>query len=517
MMKSIRLKNIRSLRDTGDISLKPITLLLGQNSSGKSTVLRTLPLLMQSIQTRSNAPILWYGDLVDFGSAKEVLSSFASEEAIGFEINLGSMDLSGRPRMRSRLIIEVSFSIFLDENEGKTNVRGYSLRLGDDVLVLELDHKGNAIKVTLNDRDYTPTNDTDNIYIATANLVPQVLENNNKGARYNSLYINRQRILHGYERQILKFFNKRLSKQIKKSTIINMIFRTTYSSPEQFREMIIGMLSKSQSGRALASLLLSDDGKEAYEELRSLYILKQLPEILNAIDREVRRYIGNVSYVGPSRATGERYYRMQELAIDKIDPQGQNLAMFLNSLSTTKQNQFSSWLKEAIGYELKIDRSVGHIQIRLKEQSSDKYFNIADMGYGFSQVLPILAQVWSRKYVSRGSFFDRSSFVVMEQPELHLHPAYQAGLADIFAKSIKLSDNEESNDQDLRFVIETHSEALINRIGELIYKGELNSDHVVIYIFEKDYSDGSSKVRHVTFDENGILENWPLGFFSATK
>jgi predicted ATPase len=62
------LKNFRRLRAVEPIDIKPITILLGKNSSGKSSFLRALPLLKQSILTRSNAPVLWYGDFVDFGS-----------------------------------------------------------------------------------------------------------------------------------------------------------------------------------------------------------------------------------------------------------------------------------------------------------------------------------------------------------------------------------------------------------------------------------------------------------------
>ena len=74
ILKSIQLKNVRSLADTGKIPICPLTVLVGGNSSGKSTFLRTFPLIRQSISKRIDGPILWAGDIddyVDFGSFKE--------------------------------------------------------------------------------------------------------------------------------------------------------------------------------------------------------------------------------------------------------------------------------------------------------------------------------------------------------------------------------------------------------------------------------------------------------------
>ena len=67
-MIKLRIRNLRSLEDTGPIELRPLTLLVGKNSSGKSTLLRVLPLLRQSIEVDTAGPLLWFGRYVDFGS-----------------------------------------------------------------------------------------------------------------------------------------------------------------------------------------------------------------------------------------------------------------------------------------------------------------------------------------------------------------------------------------------------------------------------------------------------------------
>lgn len=91
-MKSIEIKNMRCLKDTGIIELPPITILVGENSSGKSTFLRSFPLLKQSFRKRKNGPILWagdYDDYVDFGSFPETITRDGSQDiSFRFEFNL---------------------------------------------------------------------------------------------------------------------------------------------------------------------------------------------------------------------------------------------------------------------------------------------------------------------------------------------------------------------------------------------------------------------------------------------
>ncbi|HFG2220775.1 TPA: AAA family ATPase, partial [Vibrio cholerae] len=65
-MDSIRIRNLRSFTDSvcneKYVEIKPITVFVGKNSCGKSTLLRTFPLLRQSIESNTTGPILWYGD-----------------------------------------------------------------------------------------------------------------------------------------------------------------------------------------------------------------------------------------------------------------------------------------------------------------------------------------------------------------------------------------------------------------------------------------------------------------------
>ena len=81
-MKSIRIQNLKSIVDSGNIELNNMTVVIGKNSSGKSTLLRVFPLLKQSMTKRLSSPILWYGDYVDFGSFQKAITNGVNNDGV---------------------------------------------------------------------------------------------------------------------------------------------------------------------------------------------------------------------------------------------------------------------------------------------------------------------------------------------------------------------------------------------------------------------------------------------------
>ena len=130
-------------------------------------------------------------------------------------------------------------------------------------------------------------------------------------------------------------------------------------------------------------------------------------------------------------------------------------------------------------------------QLQVKVRSGS-YANIMDVGYGVSQSLPILVDV---QRASRRTF-------LMQQPEVHLHPRAQAGLAALVAQSYRNKGN--------RFLIETHSDYIIDRTRIFVRKGLLKTDDVAILYFESKRN--SVVVHNITVDGDGNLQNVPDGY-----
>jgi predicted ATPase len=121
--------------------------------------------------------------------------------------------------------------------------------------------------------------------------------------------------------------------------------------------------------------------------------------------------------------------------------------------------------------------------------------NIADVGFGVSQVLPVIVALLVA---------EPEQMVYIEQPEIHLHPRAQVALSEIFA---------DAANRGVRVVVETHSELFLMGIQALVAEDKLDSNAVKLHWFSRQ-SDGSSKVTSADLDETGAFGDWPEDFGS---
>lgn len=116
--------------------------------------------------------------------------------------------------------------------------------------------------------------------------------------------------------------------------------------------------------------------------------------------------------------------------------------------------------------------------------------NLADVGYGIGQVLPIIVQSLIQTH--------ENNTMLIQQPEVHLHPRAQAALGTFFARLAG---------RDRLFAIETHSDYLVDRVRQEVAKGTIKSDDVQILFFDKPGLE--TTIHRLTIDENGNVENAP--------
>ena len=139
-------------------------------------------------------------------------------------------------------------------------------------------------------------------------------------------------------------------------------------------------------------------------------------------------------------------------------------------------------------------------EVRVKAPGQSQEVLLTDVGFGVSQVLPVITQCF---------YAARDSTLILEQPEIHLHPAVQAGLADLFIDAI---DRREDNaPRNLQLIVETHSEHLLRRLLRRIAEGAVDPTRVAMYVVQAGKA--GSVIEPLDVDEYGNIRNWPRDFF----
>jgi predicted ATPase len=540
-MDKIRIQNLRGLRDTGFIEVKPITFLLGSNSSGKSTFLRTFPLIKQSVASRTTGPILWYGDLVDFGSFDEVISKISDESMAGtqqaneicfaYKFKLPRSPKTGissstRPRFSAahfrlyqNLPIAEDLDITLEvgisaetRNRDNTFCRRIILSFADQKIEIEINSSEEVTKFEINSKNRRPVEGKLLVDPVVGGFLPHFFTLRDKGEREDDLYQApgygrmRNSILRMDIRECVKgLIHHKSGDQM----IVNLIRGFSLGSSQ---EMLKSIKSMNTGGEVWKKNVGKwDVDNEEYQKLQELIIGNSVPLLLSFCDEYVSIFARHANYIGPARATAERYYRSQNLAVGEVDYQGKNLAMFIRNLTDSEKKDFAGWTEKYFSFSVHVSSSGDHVSLKLREKGQTSDINLADTGFGFSQILPILTQLWWLLKKSRRSSMNSSPITfAIEQPELHLHPKLQALLADAFIAAV---NEAKGKGIDLRLIIETHSPTLINRLGHRIAKGKISKDEVSVVLFNRSSSLDPVHIDIASYDDDGFLDNWPIGFF----
>lgn len=497
-MKEIRVRNLKSINDSGVVEIKPITILVGENSAGKSSLIRLFPLFKQSSELKTLGTVLWSGKFVDYGSFNESINKSAlianPKEEIIFNFSYQVFPNYWRDEYSA---YNVDLEIQLHGNEyEKGNYSNFIYRVHDSIFSLKIDSENKLLNFSLNDEDVTK-------FILDCFIVRK---------RYGIIpeldIINRTRVFTVYEtivNELKDYLHHKTSPEKLQKIAKSLKFGT-------LAEVKKALSNKNIVGKIGAERLsVLDENSELFRIIRDHLLLIELDDLTEEISDAFSSIFNNSVYVTPLRAAADRYYRIQNTSIREIDPDGSNLAMYLFAMKKEELSSLNEWLFSEIDLKVRIHSENGHASIVILNEINGVETNIADNGFGLSQVLPVLIQVWvnSRSSTKRNRYHKIYKTVVIEQPELHLHPKMQSKLGSTFAKAINLA---KKHGLDLRIFIETHSREIINSIGNSIDKSVISHDDVAVYLTAKN---DSTNIKRSYFDEGGFLQKWPYGFFDG--
>ena len=238
------------------------------------------------------------------------------------------------------------------------------------------------------------------------------------------------------------------------------------------------------------------------QEVRSIaaYLSRFFPQRTLSDRRAWRPTLYDLMPVAPLRSEPKRTY---DPVRETASTDGKHIPMLMMRLDRTDKRGWNQLHDDLVGFgnesglfsDIKV-RSHGKqmsdpFQLQVKVRSGS-YANLVDVGYGVSQSLPIVVDVRN----------ERRSVFLLQQPEVHLHPRAQAGLAELFVESFRKDRN--------RFLIESHSDYVIDRIRILVRKHAIRSTDVSILYFEP--VGNSVKIHNIGMDRDGNLTGTPDGY-----
>ncbi len=437
MLRRIGLSNFKCWKEL-DIELAPITLLFGANSSGKSAILQSLLMLKQTVESRDPRQHLNFGggprDHVDLGSYQDLVLEHDHDQPIGLNLAWDANVFSVFKRRTKGIHLRLS--------PGPSTTIGYDVawRLENDVVV---DHLA-----------YSACGDEKfDCFIEFDRSGPESYCVD-KSDSLNTVYVS--------------IDEESLSEELNPESIPDSP-SNCYIHPLDIR---LGEISA---------------GSRSYE-----------PQFANAFEK----MSGRIRYLGPLRQYPRRFYQWTgERKTEIAEPDGADA--FAALVSSERED---SWLKESVGAWLRKLELIQDLTIR-SSGSRGRFYEVfvkiddvesslLDVGFGISQVLPVITMLMSAP---------EGSIILLEQPELHLHPNAQAALADLLL--------EVAEKRNLQLIVESHSEHIVRRLQRRIAEASpafARPENIKMYYCQPGA--GGATIDEVDVDRFGQIVNWPEKF-----
>lgn len=439
MLRSLRIKNFKGWKDTGDIAMAPITLFFGGNSSGKSSIGQFLMMLKQTVESQDRKAVLNPGGkntAVELGSYQDMIFRHKTEYDLGFSY---TWDIPDAIKLPQGPVSALSFKASIGLSNKKNpfpEVREFSYGLG-------MFSDGHSLFQSMLAIGMEKTAKRDDQYDLTSkNCEPR---RRAKGRAWPL-------------KETIRF----------------------YGFPEEF------------------------------------FSYYQDTAFVQDVQLNHEKFFSSLHYLGPLRSKTERIYSWSGLNPETVGHAGENTIPAILAARDRKINfghhQHYKLFEIAIAQELEYMELIDEFKVKpLLEQrqqyevkvrvtGSKSWVDLPDVGFGVSQVLPVLVQCF---------YAPKNSIILIEQPEIHLHPKAQSALADVLIDVIRSRENGE--DRNIQLIIETHSEHFLRRLQLRIAEEIITDADVKAYF--ADNSSSPAKLEKLQLDEYGNINNWPDNFF----
>ena len=481
MLKSISLQNYKCFKDETTIDIAPLTVLCGVNSSGKSSILKSLLMMKQSFENESPYNEMTFnGRWVDNGYFNDIIYH------------------------------DVPITVDNEESYDKFTILN----------TFQLENTGNSYK----HQDLQSFKELKKIFFFVKEIekiklsIELVVTRSNNHVNDLSYYVENNRV--SYCKIIISLLNK--NDEVCKESFVSIkkygnderIYSLSYNNIPYYVNNIEKHKFESKSNVRCTCYFSNMHLKNIYRENMDDILISIKPTILSIFDIASWQYDG-LSFIAPLRQQPQRNYvlrgNIDSVGIDGGDTPILLAKQFGKEITTNlfyknrNNNQLDSmgqirdkykvilqeWLDALHLGEISIQGDNGLINVNISGH------NLVDVGFGISQILPILVQ---------GIYMQRNQTLMLEQPEIHLHPKMQMQLADFM---ISLANSGRNT------IIETHSDHIVNRIVRRVMEdqtGELKQK-IKIYFINRDVKN-HPKINLININEFNGIDNAPDEFFT---
>jgi predicted ATPase len=621
MLKSWSIENFKSIVNSGELQLAPVTVLAGLNSSGKSSFLQSILMIAQTLSSRVlERPLLPNGAIIQLGTFDDILNenSISGWLKVSFELvfDREETDLSLRPGMNMIKYFtarDLVASIAIDARFRGAHEKGVSNSAIESSKVVVEDV---SIRVVSNSRDIViadlpglqetlfPEIELENgvfdfsiknvsreeidrflknIDSSYLRLLPSTEDKGNYLGNFNikDVHLSEEEkntylvsLSHFLPARLLRRFKIKtkqaqdLRRNLKTFFTIRGAVPVIPSFPDiSFPEMAVsenlkasirkicldGQVLDEFNGKNMNDLrywlekvkikrrgitrenlilkvikAISQDLQEdsigpdvnSHEEAEGLESSINSTYVINlehASDQVVRFFSSKIRYLGPLRADPQAVQRFAPSSeLDEVGAKGEYAAAVYDANQNariewynpaskqieqgTLKSALDNWAEYLkIAHQIKIEEAgQSGVSWQVVHKEGFKPRPLASVGVGVSQILPILVM---------DLLAPKNTLLLIEQPELHLHPRVQARLGDFFVGLAKCNK---------QCLIETHSENLVSQLRyHIVQAGGQEKSDCMIYFVDQDET-GASRFDPVEISPNGNILNWPDGFFDET-
>ncbi len=513
IIKALTIENFKGIREPVRVEFKPITLLFGPNSAGKSTIVQALH-YAREVLDRNNVDVDHVSsadDSFDLGGFRNIVHKHDLNLPIKLKFEFSLSPLADYTEFLTGTVdnawieYEIKWSNFLEAPLVTSTTVGLDGEYFGNIVCAEDGKRANISDINFQ-------------HHLMAHIPPELLDNVNNKTPVLFLFI-----VGSVKSGFLDAYNS--------GKILELYVNQTTALP-RFVSLNIEMRSENAEEEDESSYYGEPSNWEKLNDFLRIYFT----DITNVLRTELKKF----RYIGPIRKTPPRVYSPVRSEDESRWSSGLAAWDLMYFSTPTFIDNINSWIagdnRLNTGYrvnlkrykELDIDgpiyRSIatetflddsdvmaGELKMLpekrrlcLIDESRGIEVQPYDIGIGISQVLPVVVAAIDKK----------SDFVIIEQPELHIHPGLQVSLGDLFISQIE--------DGNKTFILETHSEHLLLRLLRRIREthedelppdiASLSPEQVSVNYIEPS-SDGL-RVRQLMISEDGdSLGSWPKGFF----